>query len=308
MHIAFAYFNTSDGTLKFYENELNNSIQRFYDLYHAILGLIIEVKHYAGQKTEIRKNKLLATSEELNPNLRFLNNRVIADLEKMEELQKYLASRKIGWNNYPEIVKQVYNTLVNSEVYNDYMSNSVDSYSNDKQIIYYILEQILPDNVELYQLLEELSIFWNDDIELVITMNIRTVQRMKETRSSANKLLPLFKTDDDLEYVKKLFRQTIAKHERNQNLIAELSSNWEAERIALTDRVILELAITELTEFPLIPVAVTLNEYIDMAKYYSTEKSHIFVNGILEKIIDKLTKEGTIKKVGRGLLNEDTEE
>jgi N utilization substance protein B len=308
MHIAFAYFNCGGGTIKFYENELSNSIQKFYDLYHAFFSLLVEVKHFAEQKAEIRKTKLLATSEERNPNLRFIQNRVIADLESMEELQKYLTTKKMGWQNSPEIIKLVYNTLVSSDVYQDYMNNPVDSYSNDKQIIYYIFEQILPDNSEVYQLLEELSIYWNDDIELVLTMNIRTIQRMKESKNSGNKLLPLYKTDDDLVYVKTLFRQTIAKHERNHLLISELSSNWEAERIALADKVILELAITELTEFPLIPAAVTMNEYIDMAKFYSTEKSHIFVNGILEKVIDKLTKEGLIRKIGKGLLNEAKEE
>ena len=308
MHIAFAYFNSGEGSLKFYENELTNSILKFYDLYHAFFALLAETRQFACKRIEQRKNKLMPTEEDLNPNTRFANNRVILDIEGIESYQKYIENRKIGWQEYPEIINHIYNSLIESDVYADYINAEEDDYSNDRQIVYYFLEQIFPDNDELYQLLEELSIYWNDDIELVLSMNIRTVQRMKESRGGDNKLLPLYKTDDDMEFVKKLFRRTIVNHERNLELISGLSNKWEAERIALADKVIMEMALTELMEFPLIPVPITLNEYIDMAKNYSTEKSHVFVNGMLEKAIEILTAENLIKKVGPGLKSKSNEE
>ncbi len=308
MHIAFAYFNSGGGTIKFFENELNNSINKFYDLYLSFFSLIVEIKDFAGHKTELRKGKLLASKEELNPNMRFIKNRVIDDLENNDDVSRFTEGNNMMWKKHSNIIKIMYNSLVSSDVYSDYMKNPVDSYSNDKQIIYYILEQLFPNNDELYQVLEEMSIYWNDDIELVLSMNIRTIQRMKESKKSNNKLFPLYKNNDDHEFVKTLFRKTIANHERNQQIISELSNSWETDRIALMDKTIIELAITELTEFPLLPIPVTLNEYIDMAKYYSTEKSHIFVNGILEKIVSCLTEKGLVKKRGSGLLNISTDE
>lgn len=303
MHIAYAYFNSEDGNIKFFENELKNSIQNFYDLYLAFFSLIVEVKDFANYIIELRKGKLLASEEDLNPNLRFVENRVIADLENIEEIKRFIETNNMIWKENSNIIKVVYNALVESDVYEDYMKYPASSYSHDKQIVYYILEQILPDNEDLYQLLEEMSIYWNDDIELVLSMNIRTVQRMKASKSHNNKLFPLYKTKDDKEFVKTLFRNTVANHERSQQVIAELSDSWENDRIALIDMTIMELAITELISFPLLPIPVTLNEYIDMAKFYSTEKSHIFVNGILEKAIIHLTEKGLIKKRGAGLLN-----
>lgn len=308
MHIAFAYFSSGEGSLKFYENELTNSILKFHDLYHAFFALLVETRQFAVNRMELRKNKLMPTEEDLNPNTRFVNNRVILDIEQIEDFQKYITTRKIGWQEYPEIIRHVYNSLIESDVYDNYINAEDDNYNNDRQIVYYFLEQVFPDNDELYQLLEEQSIYWNDDIELVLSMNIRTVQRMKENRGADNKLLPLYKTDDDMEFVKKLFRRTIVNHERNLDIITQLSDKWEAERIALADKVIIEMALTELTEFPLIPVPITLNEYIEMAKYYSTEKSHVFVNGMLEKAIEILTAEGLIKKIGPGLNSKSNEE
>lgn len=303
MQVVFACFSSGERSMLFYENELNKSIEKFYELYHAFFALLIELRDFANHKIELRKGKLLASHEELNPNMRFINNRVLSDLENNGGIKKYIATNNTIWKEQPEVVKKLYNTLIESEVYIDYMQNPNDSYNNDKQVLYYIFEHILPDHDDLYQFVEDTSIYWNDDIELVLSMNIRTIQRMKQNKGANNKLFPLYKNIDDIEFVKKLFRNVIAKHERNKNIISELSYNWEPDRIALIDRVILELAITELTDFPLIPIPVTLNEYIDIAKYYSTEKSHMFVNGLLDKIVELLTASGDIKKTEIGLNN-----
>ena len=307
MHVAFAYFNNNDGDIKFYENELKLSIQKFYDLYVAVLFLLVDLRYYAENKLEQRKNKYIPTKEDLNPNTKFIRNQILLDIEAMLVSNKTNEIKNFGWSNYPEVIKYLYNNLISSDVYSEYMKENIDSYNHDKQIIYYIIEQLLADNNDLYQLLEDLSIYWNDDIELALTMDIRTIQRMKQSKGADNKLLPLFKNKDDQEFVLKLFRKTIMNHERNLSLITEMSTNWESERIAKVDKVILEVAMTELAEFPLIPIPVTLNEYIDMAKYYSTDRSHTFVNGILDRAILKMKDEGIIKKIGPGLVNKNEE-
>lgn len=307
MHIAFACFNNNDGDIKFYENELNNSIQKFYDLYIAILFLLVDLRYYAENKLEQRKNKHIATKEDLNPSVKFITNQVLLDIEVMLNQSKTSEVKNFGWNKYPEILKKIYNNLITSDTYLEYMSEDIKSYTRDKQIICDIIEYIFANNDDLYQLFEDMSIYWNDDIELALTMNIRTIQRMKQTKAGENKLLPLFKNKDDQEFVLKLFRKTIVNHTLSTKLIEEASSNWEVERIAKIDKVILEVAMAELITFPLIPIAVTFDEYIEMGKYYSTDRSHTFINGILDRVILKMNEEGLVKKINTPINNKEDE-
>lgn len=300
MHIAFASLNNSDGDLAAHEREMLRSINQFLDLYHAFFLLLIELQAYAQERIEIGRNKKLATPQDLNPNTRFADNRVIDDLRGVMSNTAY--NNVVDWHEMSgTLVRDLYNKMAATDVYRAYMDAPADSYSNDKQIAYYVFEQLLPDSEELFAALEERSIYWNDDIELVLTMNIRTVQRMKETRGSANRLLPLFKDDDDLDFVKRLLRKTLLRREQSHQLIAELSQKWELDRIALIDKTIIEMAIAEMIEFPLIPVAITINEYLDIARFYCGEKSPVFINGILERAVERLEAEGRVRKVGTGV-------
>ena len=307
MHVLFAYFNSNNNDIMFFEKELEKSINKFYDLYLAVFELLRELRYFAENKIEQRRHKHIPTFEDLNPNEKFIKNQILYDVELMLSTAKLDNRTRFQWNQYPEVIKHLYSSLETSEAYMAYMQEAT-SYSGDKQIIYYTIEQLLADNDEFYDLLEDLSIYWNDDIEMALSMNIRTIQRMRFSKGSSNKLMPLFKNKDDHEFVKKLFRKTIANHERNNKIIDNISANWEPDRIAKVDKVILELAMVEFTEFPLIPIPVTLNEYIDMAKYYSTERSYTFINGILDNTVSILRDEGLINKTGVGLLEELKEE
>ena len=302
MHVIFAYFSNDNNDIKLYEKELDKSILKYYDLYLAVFDLLCELRFFAENKIEQRKNKHIPTFEDLNPNEKFVKNQVLLDIEKMMSEFKFEKNNRFQWSRYPEIIKHLYNNLEASDAYSEYMQQPVISYSKDKQILYYIIEHLIANNDELYDLLEDLSIYWNDDIEMALSMNIRTIQRMKPVKEKTNKLLPLFKNREEQDFVIKLFRKTIVNHERNEKIITDISSNWEADRIAKADKIILEIAMTELAEFPLVPIAVTMNEYIDMAKYYSTERSHSYINGMLENTVSVLKEQGLINKIGIGLI------
>jgi len=297
MHVAFSYHNNPCEDLTFYENELQKSLDRYYDLYIAFFTILFTIQRHAVDITEIRRRKFTATPEERNPNMRFINNRVINDLMKNKEIESASRFNPIIWEEYPEIIRKIYNSLVETDVYKDYMENPMDSYSNDKQIVYYIYEILLPENIDIFSVLEDKSIFWNDDVEFVLSMNHRTIQRMKESKSANNKLMPMYKTHDDEVFVKKLLQKALLQANQYDKLIAGILNNWELERMAIIDRVILHLAITEFLEFESIPLPVTMDEYIEIAKYYSTEKSPTFINGLLERIVDQLQRDNKISKL-----------
>ncbi len=297
MHVVFSYFNNEDEDLNFFENELNKSLDRYYELYLSFFTLLFSLNRYAADVTELRRRKFIATEEERNPNMRFINNRVISDLSKMLQNEKTQIASPIVWEDYPELLKKNYSTLISSEEYRDYMNHPEDSYRQDKQIVYFIYEKLLPENLDLFSVLEDKSIFWNDDVEFVLSMNLRTIQRMKETKGGKNTLLPMYKTEEDKVFAQRLLQQSILKREEYIKIISETSTQWEFDRMAIIDRVILCMAITEILEFPTIPVAVTLDEYIEIAKYYSTEKSSIFVNGILERIMERLVSENRVSRL-----------
>lgn len=300
MHILYAYFNSNEEGLARYEKELFKSIEKSYDLYHLFFMLLIDVKEFAEQKIETAKKKRIPTREDLNPNLKFINNRVINQLISSNRLYKYINEKKLSWVDNPELIKRVYNMMIESDSYQKYMNVDDDSFEHDKQFVITFFSEYLVNNDLLYQILEEKSIYWNDDIEFVLSMNIKTIQKTKKTAIDVN-LFQLFKNDEDKEFVTKLFRMVILNHQENSQIIQEHIVNWDIDRIANLDLLVIEMAIVEITQFSSIPVKVSFNEYIELVKYYSTGRSNAFVNGVLDKIINQLKKEGKVQKAGRGL-------
>ncbi len=300
LHILYAYFNSKDEGLLRYEKNLFFSIEKSYDLYHLFFLLLLDVKEYASQRIELAKNKRIPTDNDLNPNFKFIENQIIKQLSNTSRFYKYIDEKKLTWINHPELIKSIYNDLLNSETYKKYMATDDISYKSDKDFIISFFSEYLPNSDLLYQILEEHSIYWNDDIEFVLSMNIKTIQRLKPAKNDIN-LFQLFKNDDDKDFVKKLFRMVILNHEANLVIIQAQLKNWDFDRVAQMDLLVLEMAITEIVEFPSIPVKVSFNEYIELVKFYSTNRSNAFVNGVLDKIIIKLKKEGKIQKAGRGL-------
>ena len=300
----YAYNRRDDGDLAKAENELMFSINKSYELYFYLLLLILELADVALEKINFGLRKKMPSKEDLNPNRRFVDNRVIAQLRINNALKQYQESKRISWNINPDLPKILYNQMVKWEPYIKYMNDEKTGYSEDKKFITKLVTEFFPSSEELLNAFEEQSIYWNDDIDYISLMVEKTLKKFKANSGPEVPLMPLFKNEDDEHFVKHLFRQAILKAKQNIELIDRNTTNWEVERIALMDRLVMQLAITEIVEFEEIPVKVTLNEYIEIAKQYCTSKSSNFVNGILDKIVRDMREKGLFRKSGRGLLGE----
>ncbi len=304
LQVLYAYYSSEEKSLSNTEKELFFCIHKSYDLYHYLLALIIEIADYAESRIEIKKNKHQPTFEDLHPNTKFIDNLLINQLRSNRQLKAYLQQSKLSWANNPELIKELYLIVVESEIYESYMNSDSHSYLDDRKFVEKIFNKIILVSEELYQVLEEQSIYWNDDVEFVIGVIIKTLKRFNEFSESDQKLMPLYKDEEDREFARDLLRKSIINHDELQALIKIHSSNWDVERIAFMDILMMQLAITEFLFFPSIPTKVTMNEYIELSKFYSTDKSRNFINGILDKTLKDLKKEGKINKTGRGLVGE----
>ena len=283
------------------EKNLLLSINQAYDLYFHLLALVPEIAEYATERIRIGENKKLPTYDDLHPNRKFIDNKVVVRLAEDEDLQAEIKARKLSWANNRDLIVALYNALIRQPFYQKYMASEERSFRQDAQLVSDIYMTMLEEFEPLERALEEQSILWNDDLGFLLTMGSRTVLSMRENHEEI-KLMPQFKNDEDLDYAKKLLRYTIAGYERISLLLDGSMNNWDIERVALMDKIVLVTAISEAENFPTIPTRVTMNEYIDIAKCYSTESSGGFINGILDRIISQLTAEGKIVKTGKGLL------
>lgn len=296
----YAHLKSGSTNLMVSEKSLIASIDKAYDLYFQMMALIVDVAHYAEHRIELAKQKKLPTYEDLNPNRRFVDNAVINLLANSESVTDVLATRKISWSHYPDTIKDIYNRMIESDYYKNYMSASISTFTDDKKFVEAFFNS-LEDDEALADTLDEMSLLWNDDLSFALYMAIRTVSSMKQSHTDV-KVLPKFKSEDDLDFACTLFRKSLVHYDENQDIVDRFTSNWDIERIAFMDNLIISIAIAELTNFDSIPVKVTLDEWIDIAKFYSSPTSSNFVNGVLDKIVAELTESGQIKKSGRGLL------
>jgi len=310
------------------EQELMLSIRKSYDLYHYLLLLLIALSDLAREKLVLSGLKKMPSPEDLNPNRRFADNRVIAQLRENDQLRNYaqatpalwtrkdrlnsmkalnrwLSTQGISWDDYPEVVRIVFREITQWEGYTAYMNSDEDSYRADQKFIRELVTRFFPASEDLALCLEEQSVYWNDDLPFVAVMIRNTVGKFREKDAGSGMAIPpLFTNEEDEQFVRVLLRKTLLKSENNSAMIDAHTTNWEVERIALMDKLVMQLAITELAEFPEVPVKVTLNEYIEIAKDYCTAKSSTFVNGILDKIVKEMRASGTMAKTGRGLIGE----
>jgi N utilization substance protein B len=300
----YAFNRREDENIVQAESELMFSIGKSYDLYHYLLLLVLELADIAGEKIDQALQKRMPSHEDLNPRRRFIDNKVIAQLRKNIEFKSYISGKKLSWINNSHIPRLLYNKMIVWEVYDDYMKSDTDNYLSDKKFITRLITELFSNSEDLNANLEEQSIYWNDDMEYISSMVEKTLKKFKTDSGELTPLMPLFKNAEDEEFVKILFRKAILHSKKCSELIDKNTTNWEVDRIALMDILVMQLAITEILEFPEIPVKVTLNEYIEIAKYYCTSKSSTFVNGILDNIVKEIRDEGLIKKFGRGLVGE----
>lgn len=298
LQLLYAYYKSEAKTLSTLEKELAFSVEKTYDLYFYLLSLAVEITRYAEQRIDARRHKLRPTSEDLNPNTRFIDNRFVAQLSNNETLNNQLAQKKLSWADRGDILKELFLEIEASDFYIEYMSadpTGID-YSADRELWRKIYKRVILANENLDETLEEENIYWADDVEVVISFVIKTVKRFDPAAGAQQELLPMYKDLDDAEYGRKLLRYAIEDSEESLRLIDEYSRNWELERIAFMDTLIMQLALAELKHFPTIPVNVTLNEYIEISKSYSTDKSAVFINGVLDKIVQDLKQENKLIK------------
>lgn len=303
LQALYAFFQSDKKDVLASEKEMFGAIERIYDLYLSLLMTFGELKAKGEHRIEENKKKMLPTDEDLNPNRKFVDNKVIEILENQPELRSQSELRKVNWlgAEEQEIFRKMYFQIRESETYFEFMNNGEEGFDEDVNFAVQLFKHEIANFPLLYDYFEEKSIHWMDDIDLACSMVVKTIKGFEE--DGENKILPLYKPDDDeKEFVRDLFRQTISKSKENLELIDELTQNWELDRIAKMDVILMEMAITELQVFKNIPKKVTLNEYIEISKFYSTPKSNVFINGVLDKAIDRLEKDNKIQKVGRGLM------
>ena len=304
LQVLYAYYSSEEKSINNTEKELLFCIQKAYDLYHYLFALVIEIADYAETRIEIKKNKHQPSYDDLHPNIKFINNPVIAQLRNNKQLNTYLDQKKLSWKNDQELIKELYLLMTESEMYEEYMNDNNHSYFNDRKFIERLFNKVILVSEDLYNELEEKSIYWNDDVDFVISMITKTLKRFNELSEADMRLMPMFKDQEDRDFTKDLLRKAIINHDELRELIKEHSKNWDVERIAFMDILIMQLAIAEFLYFPTIPTKVSLNEYIELSKFYSTEKSRNFINGILDKTLKDLKRSEKINKAGRGLIGE----
>lgn len=301
MQSVYAFLQSNSDILDKEEKFLYNSIDKMNDLYVLILQLFIEVKNMEKNHMKISKKKILATAKELNPNKKFINNSVFKMLEESISLNEHVESKKLNyWIFDDEYVKEIWKLTKESDLYIDFVKTEESSFKDDKEFVLEWFKTIVAPNDKLAEYFEDKNISWVDDIPFVNTWIVKTLNQLKEHKPFI--LSNLYKDEDDKKYVVELFRKVVLNHTEYQKEIVDKTPNWDADRIADLDMILIKMAICEFLRFPSIPTRVTINEYIEISKDYSTKKSSFFINGVLDKILKDLTNTKRLNKIGRGLL------
>lgn len=282
------------------EKTLMASIDKAYDLYFQLLTLPEALVKYAAERQEIAKQKKLPTFEDLNPNTKFIDNQVIRTISVTDAINDRVAKQKLSWVNYPELIRSIYQQLSETPYFKSYMMRDERSFEEDR-ILVDKLYDLLADFPALDDALEEMSILWADDLPYVLMMIQRTLSNMRPSHKEL-RITEKFKSEEDPQFVKTLFEKSLINFNEYQQYVERFTANWDLERIVMMDTLILTIAMAELIHFSSIPVKVTMDEWIEISKYYSTPGSSNFINGVLDKITTSLTEEGRIQKFGRGLI------
>ncbi|MBS7332387.1 MAG: transcription antitermination factor NusB [Weeksellaceae bacterium] len=304
MQSVYAYNSLgTEGDERIVEKNLMKGIDQIYDLYIYLLNLVKVQQEIASNKIELAKNKNFPTQEDLNPNMKFVNNKMFKILSQNLELSRYTQNNKMyDWDIYDTYPNNIFNKLVESDLYKDYMKNDVNSFDEDQEFIINFFVEFIAEYEDLHDWFEGIQLNWADDLYIANSMVHMTLKSFRSSSSPLISLFKVYKDADDKKFTEELFRKTVRHQKETRQIVEDKASNWEIDRIATIDLIILEMALTEFLHFPNIPAKVTINEYIELAKNYSTEKSKIFVNGILDKTLKELKDNNNLPKYGRGLL------
>ncbi len=296
IQIVYAYYQNGNKNLDAAEKELLFSISKAYDLYNYLLLLMVAITDYAAKRIEKKRSHKILTEEDKNPNMRFVENAFIAQLQANKMLNDYADEKKRSWNDQADFVKSLFEKIEDSNIYKAYMVADATDYDADRELWRKLYKTFIQNNAELDDLLEDMSLYWNDDKDIVDTFVLKTINRFDPANGADQPLLPEFKDEDDRDFATKLLRYTILNSETYRKLISDNTRNWDLNRVAFMDVVVMQTALAEILSFPNIPVSVSLNEYVDVAKTYSTPKSGAFVNGTLDGIVKVLKKSGKLLK------------
>lgn len=302
MQSLYSYFSNPNNEMATSEKEMLKDIRSIADLHAIIISFVLEIHKYAIDFMEDNKSKYIPTSEDLNPNTKFINNRVISLFSEDETLMKKVSRLSGIWRKGDlDIIRKVFVQMIRSDQYKNYLNSEKDSFSEDKKFIQLMLNEYVLDNEIFHHILQERSIFWIDDLPFVALFLKGQINNLKQEGKNSF-ITDVFKNSDDKKFTTDLFRKTIYNAEEFESLIESKVKNWEIERIANMDLLLIKMALTEVLSFKEMPIKVSFNEYIEISKYYSTKNSKVFINGILDKIVSQFNREGKIKKVGRGLV------
>jgi len=302
LQILYAYTKNEGSSINNSDKELMFSLEKCNDLFYNILLLVTDIRDHAEYRIDLAKNKRFPTQEESNPNTRFIDNPVIKKLSENVQFTTAVSNKNLSWNDIQETPRLYFNKLVETDFYKDYMKAKDVSFTDHKKFVLNIITHLIANDEDFYSTVEEKSIYWNDDLEFVFSMAIKAIKRIEETDDEYATINKLFKDEDDIIFAKDLLRKSIVKQTELREIIKSNIVNWDVDRIAVMDILIMSLALSEIMEFPSIPVKVTFDEYLEISKSYSTRKSCDFINGVLDKIVKGLQKEEKIAKVGRGLM------
>ena len=295
VQLTYAYYQNGSKNIDSAEKELLFSLSKAYDLYNFLLALIVSITREAQRHLEVAQSRAQREGTEM-PSQKFVNNRFALQLEGNKMLNDFMETQKKTWNDEPEFLKKMYQLVADSQIYKDYMASPEDSYEADRELWRKLYRTLIQHNDDLDALLEEQSLYWNDDKEVVDTFVLKTIKRFEEKNQSHQELLPEYDNEEDKDYARKLFRATIMNGDEYQHFMSEASRNWDFSRLAYMDIIIMQIAIAEMMTFPSIPINVTINEYVEISKFYSTPRSASYINGMLDAIARHLTKTGKLLK------------
>lgn len=308
MQAVYGFMQSDNNRLDAGEKKLIESIDRIYTLYVWQLSFILEIAAFSRRRIEENSQKMLPTYEDLNPNLRFVNNRLVLALESNRDYQTLSSKAKTNWTLQEELIRKFYNTLRETEGYQAYMAQEKCTFEDDRNILLLMVRDLMVNFELLQSMYEEMDIHWVDDYDTVLLLLERTIKGWKAGSDEYTRLPSLIKEtiegeDHDMLFARKLYKKVLLNYSKYDEIIAAKISNWEFDRVARVDIILLRMAVCEFLEFPSIPVKVTINEYIDISKIFSSPKSKQFINGMLDKLAIHFREEGTLQKVGRGLID-----
>ena len=295
VQLTYAYYQNGNKNIDTAERELFFSLSKAYDLYNYLLGLIVAVTKEAGRRLEVAQARAKREGGEA-PSQKFVFNRFAIQLGENKTLSEFMSTQKFSWEESSVFLGQLFEKIEQSEIYQNYMASEEDSYEADRELWRVLYKTFIQNNDDLDSILEDISLYWNDDKEIVDTFVMKTIKRFKEQDGTKQELLPEWDSEEEKDFARKLFRSAILNADEYQHYMSEASKNWDFSRLAYMDIILMQIAIAEMMTLPNVPISVTINEYVELAKFYSTPKSGGYINGMLDAIARNLVKTGRLMK------------